>query len=740
MKSLTRTCLLAFLLAWPSAARADFSAGNPVEVREGDVWSPAEYLGAEGRRHQIRYADGTEEWVTEDRVREAAPDADAPAGSEPDAARDAEREAAREARRRAIELRRADTVEIKVHNRWKPATVRQYQDPLFLISTNDVHGEHEFHWKWVGPERLRVPGEDFEGPDAFGQFDEGVHSAGIQQSLAKARKGYAEHLAEQAAKAEQAERHGGSRPDPFAAPPLPPEQPTTEADRSALQPRPLATADAEGDAAARIDPLPEAAARAGGRAVRLEAAGGGPFESVKKLDFRGETGLIVLEDAHPGKVARIQAERVDLQSGRSRGVAHFDAASLPLAAAPDGSRVLAVSNGFHLGTRSRLDLWAWPRTGDQPEHLVSFVPLPGRGDRAGDLADALLVGERTAVVVGRDGSVSGWDVPDARALWAWSGVESGAGATLSPGGRLVAVRTDGGVALLEAATGRCVFSLAGDAEGTGPLAFSADGRFLAATDRSVLTSWDLEAGRVHPNVALPPGVTGPGVPLPGGRVRVGDRVLEPATGHHGRIGPLAAGVTASVADAGRVYAIQKAGGRSGTQATYTLHRPDPAAGVADLTLQTELLLQEGDRVSLDASGLAVPSSARDGLVASLREQLAARGVEVTDGEPVRLVATSESETKTLTYEPQGGLPSQRERTDVQATQTTLRFAVEADGLPAWEVRQTFGSHAGGMVSLKEGQTIQQAVDEQNAVSGTALAGIRLPDQIPDPRTTDARAR
>ena len=735
MTRASRSCLLALLLAWPIAARAEFTAGNSVEVREGDVWSAAEYLAAEGRRHQIRYADGTEEWVSLDRIREATgAGADAGGSADPTPADDAataERDTEREARRRLQELRRAKTVEFKTHSRWEEATIKQASGPLFLVATNDSWGEKEFFWKWVGAERLRLPGEDFEGPDAFDQFDESVGSAGIRKSLAKALEAYPEHAAEQAAKAEQAARRGGADPDPFSAPPL--GQPTIEPDRSALQLLPLATAQTGEDAAARIDPRADAAGRVGGRDVRLAITGGGPFGGVEKLDLRGETGLVVIENDEPGKVTRIQAERIDLRTGRSSGVLPFDAASLPLSISPDGSRVLAMSNGFHSGTRNRLDLWNWPGTGDEPEHVVSFEPFRGDSRHEGDVADAVLIDGKLAVITGRDGSVSGWNVEDARAVWGWSGVEAAAGATPSPGGRLVAVRVDGGVALLDASAGDCVLSMPGDAEGTAPLAFSADGRYLAATDRNVLTLWDLEAGQALPSVAVPPDVKGPTVPLTDGRVRVGDRLFEPATGHHGRVGALGGGTAASATDAGRVYVVMKDGGRRGQDATYTLHRPDPTAGLERLGLNAGLLLREGDLVSLDLSKLSVPAEAREGLTKSISEQLAARGVKVEPGQPVKLVATSEAETKTLTYETFGGPPSQRERTDVRATQTTLRFAVEADGQPAWEVNRTYGSHGGGMVFPKEGQSIQQALDAQNRVGGSAFGGLRLPDHIPDPR-------
>ncbi|HEX8912260.1 MAG TPA: hypothetical protein VF796_07860, partial [Humisphaera sp.] len=67
--------------AAPAAAAGDYQPNQKVEVREGDTWSPATVVAREGRKTQIRYADGTLEWVTGDRLRlpGAAPAAGTPA-------------------------------------------------------------------------------------------------------------------------------------------------------------------------------------------------------------------------------------------------------------------------------------------------------------------------------------------------------------------------------------------------------------------------------------------------------------------------------------------------------------------------------------------------------------------------------------------------------------------------------------------------------------------------------------
>ena len=74
--------LLALLLLLLStapllAAPPTFKAGDAVEIREGDLWSPGTVVRNEGRKWLVKYADDHEEWVTADRLRASAAPADA---------------------------------------------------------------------------------------------------------------------------------------------------------------------------------------------------------------------------------------------------------------------------------------------------------------------------------------------------------------------------------------------------------------------------------------------------------------------------------------------------------------------------------------------------------------------------------------------------------------------------------------------------------------------------------------
>ncbi|MBC7784770.1 MAG: hypothetical protein H7144_13110 [Burkholderiales bacterium] len=58
-----------FTFAQISTAAPVLTPGQDVSVREGDTWSEAKFVRVEGRKYLVKYPDGTEEWITADRLR-----------------------------------------------------------------------------------------------------------------------------------------------------------------------------------------------------------------------------------------------------------------------------------------------------------------------------------------------------------------------------------------------------------------------------------------------------------------------------------------------------------------------------------------------------------------------------------------------------------------------------------------------------------------------------------------------
>jgi hypothetical protein len=130
-----------------------------VEAREGDTWSPATVVKREGRRFQVRYDDGTEEWVTADRLR-AAGGAGAGAGA-PGGGGGAPGAGAKPPAKEQYAV--GAKIEAKEAGSWKPATVRNRDGDLYLVVFDGW--EKEFFWQWVHLSMVRAPGGSKEGPE-----------------------------------------------------------------------------------------------------------------------------------------------------------------------------------------------------------------------------------------------------------------------------------------------------------------------------------------------------------------------------------------------------------------------------------------------------------------------------------------------------------------------------------------------------------------------------------------------
>lgn len=66
-------CVCAVVIGRMGLSAGTNGPGSVTEVREGDQWTKATIVRAEGRKTLIRYDDGSEEWVTAERLRNASP-------------------------------------------------------------------------------------------------------------------------------------------------------------------------------------------------------------------------------------------------------------------------------------------------------------------------------------------------------------------------------------------------------------------------------------------------------------------------------------------------------------------------------------------------------------------------------------------------------------------------------------------------------------------------------------------
>ncbi|MBB6429408.1 PQQ-binding-like beta-propeller repeat protein [Algisphaera agarilytica] len=693
------------------------SPGDAVEVREGDIWSPAEFIKKEGRRLQIRYDDGTEEWITADRLRAVGGVSDGPAATP-------EREKPRR-------FRTGQEVELKRHSRWVEAEVKRASPPLYLIATKQGIGVTQFHWEWVDAPRLRTPGEDHEGPDVFSQFGHSVHNDSIRDSLRKAKEAFADHEKKES----QTTRDDSGKRDPFAPPPF--AHPVSEADRLGME---ITTVSPGRWGEVLVDPADETIQRP--RTLSLKSGENRFFEKPVVMQMSGTHALVVIEDTPPGKATTIYAEKVDIARGRVTGAVEFDAAALPRALSPGGERLASVANGFHIGSKNRLDVWDW--SARQPKHLVSFAPFDDRQKSQADIEQVLFVDADTVVVSNRRGVVSAWDATTGRGLWEVSGLDQGSDVlALTPGGEWLAALADGRAVLLDVRTGEVGATLPGADFRVRSLSFSPDGQTLVAGGRNLVKGWDLLNRVSWPSIGLRPGESGPPVAADSGLVFAGGWVYDLKTGQpiwgydmdqDGVSRVKFAAHAGSLVRIGKSTELKRDAGPAFVLTAWPL--PGRAAKGIDQARagmdSPTMLLQPGDRVSVDVSKVEASGAEREAIKNALVDQLEGRGVLVADGQAVRVVGVTTTESEQRVYESRGRNPFEPELTKVDAKTRTTRLAIEIDGQPAWAV--TSMSQPGWLVTREQGQSVQEAVDASARHDAAGfLNRVKLPDLIPDPR-------
>lgn len=711
------------LIAWlalfvgvvtPMSAQAfEPKPGDAVEVREGDTWSPAEFLAKEGRRFQIRYDDGTEEWITADRLR-------APGGEATTT-----KTQTKPKRKRPRTFRANEQVELKDGREWESATVKRVGGDLYLVATNDTFGKSEFHWIWVDAERLRKPGEAHEGPDRRDQFEEKVGNSSIRESQREARAAYNKHLQKMAAKraSERAAGSGGSSQtvDDFTPEDVPGFLAISDADRSEVNLNAGLPVPGVGFDTATPDPAQGRPVDT--RWVRLRGGAGEFFERVQSISANDRFGMVVIEDSPPGRTKKLYIERVDLRSGKTSLISGANPTSRPVAISPDGRLVVGRSDEFGFGENQRLDILEW--RGNELAHVISFMPFNLGRDSERDVRDAQFISGEHVLVLSEGGTASVWDARNAKALWEVQDLSRRSPFAVTPGGKQVALILDEQVRLLDAITGTTLGVLPDADFNIRALSFSPDGRYLAALGSDRFKAWDLKDKKALPGVALPPETKGRLIALNDGQVVIGQLVFDAATGSTVWSYEIPGDVTAA---SGLGSLLGVSNDRSKKQLYFGLwNLPDPTA--TPFSGSDSSLLAQGQSVSLDLSRLQGTREEKDQLTQELTEQLTARGVTIADGQPVRIVASTTTKTEKEDY---ASHAFSRDRTTVSIRILTTRFAIEVDKTPAWVITKTL--RPSSMVQRKEGQSIQDAVNESVKTSpAKTLLGVQLPDIVPDPR-------
>jgi WD40 repeat protein/transcriptional regulator with XRE-family HTH domain len=243
-------------------------------------------------------------------------------------------------------------------------------------------------------------------------------------------------------------------------------------------------------------------------------------------------------------------------------------------------------------------------------YAAAALPLRKRLAGGAEPVDSLALSPdgHTVAANSRDGKVRIWSLPGGRLRHTFTGYDSGEVAAFSPDGGTLAVAfargADGMIGLLDPVTGRKLRTITVPDGSVRGIAFSPDGRTVAAASVTTVRVWDVATGRKrrgftgHPYPeAVAFGPDGRTVAAAGldGLVRVWDV----ATGRTRTVGGRIDGRAVAFSPDGRTYAVVRAGG--------SVQLWEVATGIVRHTLKDVPVGMNGLAFAPDGRTIAVPS-------------------------------------------------------------------------------------------------------------------------------------
>jgi hypothetical protein len=190
--------------------------------------------------------------------------------------------------------------------------------------------------------------------------------------------------------------------------------------------------------------------------------------------------------------------------------------------------------------------------------------------------------------------------------------------------------------------------------------------------------------------------------------------------------PSARGQKVASLAGGKIWAVNESGSRGG-QSSYELlcsSAPDSAARAKDNSLGGDIyVLKPGARVALNIN-LPNPDDVQKA-TKNLTEQLKANGMVVDPNAPLVLeAAITDGGTETKKY---SRFAFARDGEEATVTKQISSLAFKENGRDLWITSGNYG-HAPGLVRVKQGQSVQDAVNESQSHMNPAqfFSSVKLP--------------
>jgi beta-lactamase regulating signal transducer with metallopeptidase domain len=443
-------------------------------------------------------------------------------------------------------------------------------------------------------------------------------------------------------------------------------------------------------------------------------------------------GAVLHFNAPPGNERhQYRVERFDLKTGQSLNVSSLPLELELLDLSSDGRLLLARTGPFGPGHGARLDVWQID--GEKAVHVISLMPFTARtgGEK---VVWAKFVGPDHILARSFDGELSCYAFKTATQLWSAKPGLTNHNA-LSATGKYVAASTGKSIAILEPISGKVLGAIDLDGRPAQSLAFKPDGKAIAAAGQDEVATWDLSKAGALVSDSWAVGAPGQHVDWGEGNYILLDHshLVSPdkklVVWAYEGVGAATHGQLAEVWN-GRMYytADAASSGSSHRPVVASVALPDEQVGAKIISSgEPKLALKPGTSVGLDVQ---VQASIRQKVIDALTSKLKDNGVTIANDAPVRVTVKDEpGETRDVSYR-RIGFRAFGQTDKVRVKEIKRSIAISVDGqAPAWQRAGTMMPPM--FLSLKEGQSIDQAVKDAMKPSAKFYQGIRIPELIPE---------
>lgn len=466
------------------------------------------------------------------------------------------------------------------------------------------------------------------------------------------------------------------------------------------------------------------------------------FERVESVAFSPQSlkAAVFIGDHHPGRATVLGVQRVDLATGKADPLVALDKPLKPVDISPSGALVAAISD-FHIrrggGTaQGNVSIYRWE--GKSLERVKTWFTFSPTDFFKNDPDTAFFIDEDHLVTISFPHRMVMWDISSGKAVY--EATLTGAGKpALSANHKYIACALKEGVCVYDALTGDQVGKLPGGNPGVvQAMSFRPDGLQLATLTNQRLMVFDLAKGEIERDIYFSKAITAgtidwlqEGYVLCGGQhlIDLERRVVLWQYSQQGQFKDDANGV---VGDS--YWYLLDANDRS-ARALFRTKLPHNAAMQMASQLKSDELLsiKPGATIAISWS-VQGQQNEQQAAYQAMVKQLSDIGMQYAEKSRLVLqVSTEVGKTTEIAYRGFGFSRGAAETARVTEQISRVRFV--EDGNVVWEAVAVSG--APGMLQMKQGETIQQALAPYQQPNLAFFSQVKLPSYVARPHPSGA---